>query len=644
MHTQEALGFLERQEVLDVLAILRTVANPYDEVALVGCLRGPAAWWSEDDLALLRLMDRAARLHDTIKTLSAAQASPLSAKCRAFLDRLNRWRDAAAREPMARFFARLHDDLNLRERVSVLPGGDDRVRSLEFLQARAAQFDAFRRKGIAPFVDFVQDLVDRDEELGRPPAAPAGDDVVRVMTMHKSKGLEFDVVVLPFLGRRFNFGDSRANVVWDREAGFGTSFLPGLRYGEARFAASRELVKNAIDARTRSEELRLLYVAMTRARERLVLVASARGMAERVEDARNAAPRTREELDERSAAANAPLDWMLQALSHREEFRAVSPETPRGAPGTDGLEVALVADPPAEFADAAAQSEGDIVDAQAKAWRERAADVDAMLARVRRHGDCSAVRPLRAKVAATEAKRAWEALHHELNPPAEPVPQRRTADEPAWWPASLVAAKEAAPASGRRAGTLTHRLCALADLDAIARGATAADELARLAADGYFTERETRLVRVADIDIFFRETPLGARVLANRARVRREVPFSMRLRSGEIDPDSAAPDDVLLFQGVVDLLFVDEDDRLAILDFKTDQLGQSAEESDELVAAYRPQIALYAVGIERALGRPVDEAWLHFLRIAQTERIARAAGDEWLAWLRAAYLREGSTP
>lgn len=645
LHTQESLGFLEHQEVLDVLAILRTVANPYDEAALVGCLRGPAAWWNEDEIALLRLADRRARLFDTIKMLAAGTASSLAPQCRAFVARLRGWQHAAAHEPMARFFARLHDDLNLRERVSTLPNGDDRVRNLEFLHARAVQFDAFRRKGITAFVDFVQDLLDRDEELGRPPAASADEDVVRIMTMHKSKGLQFDIVVLPFLGRKFNLGDARAQVVWDRREGFGTAFLPGMRYGEARFAAGRELLKDAIEGRSRSEELRLLYVAMTRARERLVMTASAKKIAAAIAEAQASATRNREHLDARAAAAQCPLDWIMLALGTRAEFQGLTPAEPRSAVGADGLEACMVETPSAAAAPASEGEATDVAEAQMAAWRAARPAVDEAIARVRRLGDWSAHRSLRAKISATEAKRAWEALHHELNPPAEPYRARAASqEEPPWWPASLLAAKEGAAPAGRRAGTLTHRLCALADLDAVAKGRTAREELARLVAEGYFTEREAPLILVDDVETFFRECPLGRRVLANRASVRREVPFTIRLRAGEVVAAAGeASGDVLLFQGVVDLLFTDSfTDALVLVDFKTDAWDGTAEHYEELEAAYRPQLALYSVGIERALGRPVDEAWIHFLRAQQDQRVDRAGEEEWLEWLRAAYVRGGT--
>jgi hypothetical protein len=246
-------------------------------------------------------------------------------------------------------------------------------------------------------------------------------------------------------------------------------------------------------------------------------------------------------------------------------------------------------------------------------------------------GPANSVRPpmaphvLRGKVSVTEAKRAHDALHSPANPPRRWHRRRAMADSlPDWWPASL---KQAAPGAvdARRRGTLTHRLCALLDLEALAAGASVADEVERLVALGDFTRDEAGALLVDDVESFFRDAPLGRRVLAARAEVRREVPFTMRLSARDFDP-AAAPDDIVLVQGIVDLLMTERPRggpaRRTIIDFKTDgHYGVSVDELDALVAEYRPQLLLYREGMMRALGVAIDESWLHFLRVRSPERI-----------------------
>ncbi len=642
-HTQESLGFLEQQEVLDVVALLRTVQNPYDEVSLVGCLRGPAGDWTENELALLRLADRRARLFDTIKRLAEADEETLGIKCRRFSERLRKWQHAAAREPMARFLARIENDLHLRERLSTLPNGDGRVGNLEFLARRAIQFDAFRRKGVGRFLSFLEDLLQRDEDLGQPPAVTADDNVVRIMTIHKSKGLEFDTVIVPFLGRSFNFTDSREPIVWDRDHGIGTMFLPGYRYAQNRFPASRLMMKAPMDARTRSEELRLLYVAMTRARERLMLTASRKSLGKYLDGVRERDPDNGKTSGETTASANTFLDWIVAAVHDRHEFHEFGPDRPTSNVGGDGLQFHYVEHAIGDQEPEETPDDAKIGARQMQRWRDSLGSVNQMVDRVARLSRLEKSSDVRVKVSATEAKRVWEALHNEMNPAWEPNETAKTDDgEPDWWPPSLLPEESKQQDRGRRPGTLTHRFCALVDLETIANGGLCDTELQRLTKEGFFTENEARLVRAADVDRFFRETPVGERILHTRATVRREVPFTIRVDAGELFSDHAGTVETLLFQGVVDLIFDTPGGGVGLLDFKTDWWDGTTEHFERLEAAYTPQLALYRAGIERSLGMPVEETWLHFMRPCQPVAVPPpASAEDWLRYLRAAFRTGG---
>src|SRR5690606_22236106 len=143
--------------------------------------------------------------------------------------------------------------------------------------------------------------------------------------------LEFPVVILPSLGKRFNRTDLNENAVWDRDGGFFTRFLPGRRYGEDRTSIARQLILPKLQDRLRSEELRLLYVAMTRAREKLYMTASARNMTSKIAEYQELTNLSRAECEARTAEANCFLDWTLLAISRRPELSQLSASRPRVA-------------------------------------------------------------------------------------------------------------------------------------------------------------------------------------------------------------------------------------------------------------------------------------------------------------------------
>lgn len=642
--TQESIGFLSRQEVSDVLSLLRLIDNPYQDVALAGVLRGPAAEWSEDDLARLRLVDRGARLFDNLRRIAASGSddhglearatSSLCARAKEFLARLREWQAAAQRESMAMLFGRLYDDLSLRERVAVLPNGEQRLANLQFLQDRGVQFDAFRRKGLGKFLSFLDDLLERGDDLGQPSLVAPDANVVRVMTIHKSKGLQFPVVIVPFVGKKFNLKDMTGDAVWDRRHGFAVRYLRGRRYGEKDTSFARRLLLPAMRDRLLSEELRLLYVAMTRARERLVLVASSDKMAEKIASAR--------EKDSHEAAdAGTFLDWVMASVARWPEFRALGPDSNVvvSPDGTVEMRLTALGETPGASPSAAA----DRAPEQMARLQAALPQVRVALERVARLGAQAAAPPIRVKVSATEAKRAHESLHSEDSPPAELSPRRRAArDEarpPAWWP-ETVAPRERVDSMTR--GTLTHRFCAIADLESLARGGSVTSELQRLVDARYFTEAEAGEILADDLQAFFFDSPIGRRVLECRATVQRELPFTVSVPVEEIAPGSPLAGELLIFQGIVDLMFTQRGkagEQLVVLDFKTDYWDGTVEHWERLEAAYRPQLLLYQFGLERSLKRNVDELWLYFLRAGQPLLVtADRGGEAWKEILKSAYL------
>lgn len=640
--TQENIGFLVQQEVQDVIALLRVIDNPYREVELAGALRGPAGGWTSDDLLRLRLVNRQGRLFNNLKRVAGEESeggAELAHRSREFLAFLRDFQARARRKPIAEFFGDLYNALRLRERVSVLANGDQRRLNLQFLQDRGVQFDSFRRKGLASFLAFLEDLVERGDDLGQTTPAPEGVDAVRVMTMHKSKGLEFPVVIAPYLGRKFNMRDLDAKCVWHPQHGFATRYVPGAVFGDDKKGAGPGLLRKPMRDKALGEELRLLYVACTRAEERLHLIGSRKKLGEWL-DKQKGMEECAGESEVGDAACN--LDWVVGSLRTLPAFRKLDPGLGNMSV-TDadaGIAFHVRTDPWAD-ADAGRQSddqEADEARARLDACRGETRDA---FERVRRIAARSHPVAVRSKVSVTEAKRAFDSLHSEDNPPR--WHRRRGApgaSEPDWFPPALVPAR----ATGARRGTIVHRFAALVDLDAVARGVALADELGRLVADGFFTEEEAGIIPLDWLDTFFGDG-LGRRMLDNRARVRRETPFLSCVRAGELTNAAPRPEQLFLFQGVIDAWF-EEGNRgggpIVIVDFKTDQWDGRTQSLEPLEEAYKPQMQLYSVGLGRALGRPIDQGWLYFLNgggCASQVDMPRSDA-EWLPVLRAAAVAE----
>src|SRR4051794_6720338 len=276
VHSESSSGYFESMEVRDMLALLALLDNQRQDVPLAAVLRSPLAGLDrpEDAMATIRVAYPPGRegqaFHEAVRRYAAEKDDALARWLREFYAKLNRWRALAQRRPLADLVAAVYDDTGFLAYVGGLHNGRQRVANLLYLRERAAQFGTFHRQGLSRFLQFLDSLRE-ESDLGQPSVASEAEDVVRIMSVHRSKGLEFPVVVLPDLGKKINLQDCAGNILFDRKAGLGMVVMDEAK--RVRYPSlSSMLVQNRLRQQSLAEELRVLYVAMTRAQEHLVLV------------------------------------------------------------------------------------------------------------------------------------------------------------------------------------------------------------------------------------------------------------------------------------------------------------------------------------------------------------------------------------
>lgn len=274
VHNSEGGGYFQATEVRDVLELLRILDNPAQDIPLAAFLRSPMARLDDADAAMasIRTQFPGIPFHAAVRRYSAEMTDALALRLGQILGRIDAWRDLSRVQPVADLIWTLFDDTGYLAFVQGLPSGSRRVANLLNLFDRARQFGAFSRQGLHRFIRFLTDL-DEQTEVSQASDLSEAENVVRILSVHKSKGLEYPVVFLPQLGKRFNLQSAEGNILVDRAAGLGLSAVdPELR---VRYPSlSLAVVKDNMASQNLAEELRILYVAMTRARERLYLIAS----------------------------------------------------------------------------------------------------------------------------------------------------------------------------------------------------------------------------------------------------------------------------------------------------------------------------------------------------------------------------------
>ncbi|MDX1973982.1 MAG: 3'-5' exonuclease, partial [Candidatus Sumerlaeia bacterium] len=662
--TEESIGFLAQQEVNDLLCLLHTVDNPFRDVELIGALRGPLGGWSADDLARLRLIGGDGplieQLRRTALLTNGDRHAAIQPKAEAFLVQLERWQLAVLQMSVADFLQLLYREGALPECYGVLPNGEQRLQNLAYFQQRAAQYDRFARRGLTGFLEFVESLISEQRELGKPPVALQETNAVRLMTMHKSKGLEFPVVICPFLGHKFNLMDARNRLLIDRrgalafslkitvlERSLGTEEEPT---GDAVRGLLAAPVRRAVEARLKSEELRLLYVALTRAKEHLILSGVFK---------EPALQKLREVLQQGEPnikvlmKAGSLFHWVLLGWANRGEVLPFweTEELRYSAVSNDGVfqftssEVGV----PSEQTGTEEQMQPKLTtpETQEHLTPELREQMRFILEREAEAPELH----LRAKMSATEAKRLRESLHHEFLPPAR-IGLRGTMSEKAeasWIPAfAQPESRSRKTLRGARRGTLIHRFLALIDLHALGAGATPQSEWKRLVAEGLFEEETESVIPWDSLDTFFYNTEVGTLFLRHPDHVQREVAFTVAIPAllfQTAEHSSVPENETVLIQGMIDALLLipaqgSQPAERILLDFKTDFWNGSMEHFNQLTESYLPQLLLYRYGLEKAIGEKLTRSLLYFLSAEQPWDVAAPESQaEWEAWL-AAHLGE----
>ena len=560
--TGQGGGYYSSVEISAAMSLLAVIDNPHQDIPLIAVLRSPVFLFTADELGLIRAADPNADFYGALRA-----AAEKNEKARAFLETLAKLRALASELPVEELVWQLLGELDLLALCSAMTDGEQRRANLLQLTELARRFEGSGYRGLHRFVLWLR----RQSESGQEPAVGGpGTAAVQILTIHKSKGLEFPVVFLCDTARKFNRKDSQGIVLVHPELGLG----PKLTDTERRIeypTLAYHAIRRRLDREMLSEEMRLLYVALTRARERLFITAAMKEPQMHVEKLRLAV--SADPSPEQLSAMQLRVDWLISAaladggehLTLRVEDVGYEAEAPEEA------EVACQAD-----AETAAQLRRNL------AFRYPFAEAES----------------LPSKVTATELKG-----HEEPDAEALPLQPRRGGGIyrlPDF-------TRRTRPLTGAQRGTATHLVLQYMDFAKTGSLETVKSEIERLRAERYLTDREAAAVDAGAICGLF-ASPLGQRMLSAGWR-EREFRFSLLCDASELF--GRAPGEQVLLQGVVDCC-IEEDGELVVIDYKTDAV-RTPEEIAARTKQYAGQLRAYAGALTRIFRKPVKECVLYYL-------------------------------
>ncbi|MGC5327894.1 helicase-exonuclease AddAB subunit AddA [Brevibacillus sp. SYSU BS000544] len=641
VYTEQSDGYFGATEIEVMMSLLRVIDNPRQDIPLASVLRSPIVGLLEEQLAHIRVAYPGCPFYQAVESCLTEQEGPDSdwmSRLRDFYEVLEQWRTKARQGSLADLIAMIYRDTGYRDYVASLENGVQRQANLQALYDRARQYESTSYRGLFRFLRFIDRLKERGSDLGEARVVGENEDVVRIMTIHKSKGLEFPVVFVAGLGKQFNTMDMKSGFLLHKDFGFGPQVVDtrlGLRYPSASYLG----IKLQLHREMLAEEMRVLYVALTRAREKLILVGSLKDATKSVITWCQQTDQSTTLADEDLINAKGYLDWVGRSLVRH----------PDGAPlrqivqelGQD-VQLPLTTDPSrwqiilhhaTDFPSSVVSKGTDEL-----TWRKlanlepvetRPRD-DHWRARIEERLSWKYPYPqatqLAAKWTVTELKRLedeqrksensgsmdWASPNHKVRvTQLTHKPKFLMKQDEIVYNSTNV--QKINRFSKAEIGSIMHLVMQHIDLRGNLDRGDIERQLERLIEHEFLTKEQADQVSIDKIVRLF-ESELGV-MLKSASRVHRELPFTMAVNAREVLSEQAHLEgDMVILQGVLDCLIEHPDGSLTLVDYKTDAIDTEVTPGlvRNLEERYRKQVQSYVRAVESMWKREVKDSYLYF--------------------------------
>ena len=608
--SQSSAGYFTATEIADIIALLKVLDNPHRDIEIAAILRSPLFNITETQLAKIRLHSGSKSRRSTIAfyncLLEYSRTGPdelLRDRISEILVTLDNWRTDARRSSLADLIWKIYRQTNYLSFVTALASGSQRRANLLKLHDRAIQFETFatnsRSTSLTRFVEFIEKLLDQDQDWA--PATPENEseNAVRIMSVHMSKGLEFPIVFLAGLQKLFNIKDRTGDCLIDSHNALGLRVIEPQSKSKLNSIAHQVIAEKKHETML-AEEMRILYVAITRARERLILIGSKKSdaCAKIVQSASLVESSPLPDFLLRSARSH--FDWLLYALAGTTQLCDLFGIETSGSTSDENLFTAAIKDQTALN-----EKVRQLYEKQSAAQPDSPEDQpnENILSQLKLSLNWQY---LHKAVTTQPAKSSVSKLTHssdefatqDFSNALSRVPKVLTAEP----------AKVKAPAQ-RIIGTATHLIIEKLDITQTPTLDSLKQTARQLAANSYIPQDVLSHINYQSILNFF-ESDLGKIALDPQNEVLREWPFTYAFDAVILDP--AAKGENVIVQGIIDML-IRTPAGLVIVDFKTDNVT-TAEQISARAEIYRPQLTHYATAASAILHQPLCGRHLYFLK------------------------------
>lgn len=574
VYSDSSSQYLQSVEIETIMSLLRIINNPLQDIPLVTVMRSPIGNFTDNELIEIRMVDRNSSFYE------ALLKSDLE-KAHRFLALLKELREDEEYMTLDEWIWNIYTKTGYMNYVNLMPNGALRVSNLRMLFERAKQYEEASFKGLYNFINFIDKIKFNQEDLKAAKIIGENENVVRIMTIHKSKGLEFPVVILAGVGKQFNFRDLNGKILLDQDLGMGPQYIDSDRYIEFKTLAKKALaIKEKNEAI--SEEMRILYVALTRAKEKLIIVG-------RQKDVNKKMSEKQKLLEIYSTIDDNKINpYLLQKYKTYLDWLELI-YLKEGVANTKNLFTVNIN----KKEKTSVKIENEVEDISKKIIEESNKNNDEqekekikeILNWQYKHQSIEGI-PTKTSVSKLKEKKEQEI---------------QITQEP-----KFINEEAKTKLTGAQKGTLIH-LCLQKMKETEEYNLEKITELIEELKDKeIITEIEVQNIDKEKL-LEYTNSQLWTE-LKQAKEIHKEHPFYINIKASRIyNQINKEDDEDILVQGVIDLFFIDKDDKLILVDYKTDYV----QNENELVEEYKGQLDLYKEALEQSLNKKVDKMCIY---------------------------------
>lgn len=565
--------YFEAIEVKILLGLLNVIDNCEQDIPMLTVMRSIFGRFSTEELSQIRVGDKGVTYYEAMQGYMLIHSDDLSDKTRNFLLMIEAWAERSIREPLEALIWEIVHETGFLAFIEALPEGERRLKNIEVLIDKVAKLESLGSLSLFRLIRILEKIEDFSGDMGSQSGQKQETSSVRIMTIHKSKGLEFPVVFLAGANRNFNLRDAQGNMLLHKDHGMGLKYVDPWRRTASK-SVPQVVIKQKILEENLSEEMRVLYVALTRAVDRLIIT----GLVKHYETSEKKWSIGDDLFNLKRARSY--LDWIMMILRG-------------GHVNSRYFEIGQQA-----------------LDEVFESHRLQEGSAIQVLSLLKSHVISDEQKVAMASIVTMDAYEDAETLPAKVSVSSlkrlklQDYQQQQALPTLIEKPRFMMSEGALAP---EERGTKIHHLLRHLDYDAVHSYDALKGEIDTLASKGIISIEGLNEGDYRKLLLFF-ESPLGQRI--KRANtLKREAPFvfSKKINGKE-----------LLIQGIIDLYF-EEDDGIVLVDFKTDKIG--ADDVEHRSQNYEQQIELYAEAIESITGKAVKERYLYFLEIGLENRL-----------------------